>query len=68
MHLTLWSLFKFINCVLMIDNHWNSKENIRNFFDSFAASKGFDPLLCENWYSVTQQAVLKAKVCVFVSC
>eukprot|EP00026_Physarum_polycephalum_P003096 Phypoly_transcript_03105.p1 GENE.Phypoly_transcript_03105~~Phypoly_transcript_03105.p1 ORF type:complete len:513 (+),score=72.19 Phypoly_transcript_03105:641-2179(+) len=32
--------------------HWtsNENENSRKFFDDFASSKNFDPLVAENWY------------------
>lgn len=30
--------------------------------DEFAAKKGFDPLIPENWYSVTREEIEAAKV------
>jgi len=37
------------------------KENRKLFFDQFATSKGFDPLVCENWYTVTGKSIAKTK-------
>jgi hypothetical protein len=38
------------------------EKNRREFFDSFAASSGFDPLSAEKWYSVTKQQLMAHKV------
>lgn len=37
-------------------------KNRRNFFDSFAMKKGFDPLVPNNWYSVSLKAIKAHKV------
>ena len=34
----------------LLGKYWNSIENRRKAFDQFAASRGFDPLVVENWY------------------
>ncbi len=34
--------------------------NRRNFFDTFASSKNFDPLDPEKWYSVTKSEIRRA--------
>jgi hypothetical protein len=38
-------------------NQWSVPENRRAFFDNFAASKNFSPLVAENWYNVTVEEV-----------
>eukprot|EP00026_Physarum_polycephalum_P001288 Phypoly_transcript_01289.p1 GENE.Phypoly_transcript_01289~~Phypoly_transcript_01289.p1 ORF type:complete len:982 (+),score=115.84 Phypoly_transcript_01289:110-3055(+) len=35
---------------------WHDVGNRRKFFDDFAASQGFDPLLPQNWYSVKRRS------------
>eukprot|EP00026_Physarum_polycephalum_P001103 Phypoly_transcript_01104.p1 GENE.Phypoly_transcript_01104~~Phypoly_transcript_01104.p1 ORF type:complete len:992 (-),score=189.41 Phypoly_transcript_01104:668-3643(-) len=37
--------------------YYSSKKIQRSFLDSFAAQNGFDPLVAENWYSVTVPAM-----------
>jgi hypothetical protein len=39
--------------IFPLEHHYSNKENIKQFFDDFASSNGFDPLIAENWYSVT---------------
>lgn len=36
--------------------------NRRQFFEEFAAKKGFNPLSAENWYSVNRKDILKKRV------
>eukprot|EP00026_Physarum_polycephalum_P003660 Phypoly_transcript_03673.p1 GENE.Phypoly_transcript_03673~~Phypoly_transcript_03673.p1 ORF type:complete len:675 (+),score=95.36 Phypoly_transcript_03673:213-2237(+) len=38
--------------------HWSDRANRKQFFDAFARENHFDPLVSENWYSVSRQAVL----------
>lgn len=44
--------------------YWYSKKenNVRRFFEEYAQSNGFDPLVPDNWYSVSRQSVLDTKV------
>jgi hypothetical protein len=35
-------------------------EQQRNFFDEFAKSKNFDPLIIANWYDITVREIVKA--------
>eukprot|EP00026_Physarum_polycephalum_P000662 Phypoly_transcript_00663.p1 GENE.Phypoly_transcript_00663~~Phypoly_transcript_00663.p1 ORF type:complete len:1097 (+),score=133.55 Phypoly_transcript_00663:927-4217(+) len=46
---------------ILPSGHWNEIRNHREFFDNFALSRGFEPLVAKNWYSVTQQQVLETK-------
>lgn len=39
------------------------KHNRKAFFDSFAKENDFDPLVAENWYSVTGEKINRQKVC-----
>lgn len=34
------------------ENYWSEESNKKLFFDDFAASNNFDPLIAKNWYSV----------------
>lgn len=36
---------------------WKDMNNQREFFDSFAAERNFDPLIPENWYSFTKRDI-----------
>jgi hypothetical protein len=42
------------------------EENTRLFFDDYAKAHGFDPLVAENWYSITRQKVLAFRVISFI--
>jgi hypothetical protein len=44
--------------------HWtiDDGKNLRLFFDEFARRRNFDPLVPENWYSISQPAVMSEKV------
>ena len=50
----------------LLGGHWNEIQNRREFFDNFALSHGFDPLVPQHWYPVTQQQVLETKVWLFL--
>eukprot|EP00026_Physarum_polycephalum_P001152 Phypoly_transcript_01153.p1 GENE.Phypoly_transcript_01153~~Phypoly_transcript_01153.p1 ORF type:complete len:800 (+),score=123.64 Phypoly_transcript_01153:87-2486(+) len=41
--------------------YWHNPKNRRNFLNSFAKSREFDPLIAENWYSITKDAILTEK-------
>jgi hypothetical protein len=43
--------------------YWNTRngQNIREFFENFAKSREFDPLVVENWYSLSTE-FMKLKV------
>jgi hypothetical protein len=41
---------------------WDVASNRKEFFDKFAVSKGLDPLRASDWYQVSQQDILDAKV------
>lgn len=43
---------------------WTKPENRRLFFDEFAKSRGFDPLLASNWYDFISDDFIKIKVCI----
>jgi hypothetical protein len=38
-------------------------DNIRAFLDSFAKSHNMDPLVAENWYSITRETFITTEVC-----
>jgi hypothetical protein len=46
---------------------WKLAENRRRFFENFAKTNGFDPLIAEAWYSQPSEKILSAKVHVFLS-
>ena len=46
-----------------IGSYWHDLNNRKSFFDDFAKSKGFDPLLPENWYKIPRDEVIEYKVC-----
>lgn len=42
--------------------YWNNAQNRRKFFDDFAAKRGFDALIAENWYPIQQKDIIAVKV------
>ncbi len=42
-----------------LGNYWRSTENQRKFFTEFAARKGFDPLVSENWDNIKIEDIIK---------
>ncbi len=44
--------FIYLFTFAFIVNYWSDAHNRKNFFIEFAAQKGFDPLLAENWENV----------------
>lgn len=48
---------------LNLERYWQVVSNRRNFFITLAQAKGFDPLVAENWYSISEKTMLEFKVC-----
>jgi hypothetical protein len=44
-------------------SYWLNMENRREFFESFAKEKAFNPLVASNWHSVDFKALMTHKVC-----
>jgi len=42
-------------------SHWQNAINRRKFFEDFAHSKGFDPLIPENWYAIPMEQIQHIK-------
>eukprot|EP00026_Physarum_polycephalum_P002139 Phypoly_transcript_02143.p1 GENE.Phypoly_transcript_02143~~Phypoly_transcript_02143.p1 ORF type:complete len:817 (+),score=78.77 Phypoly_transcript_02143:221-2671(+) len=42
-------------------NYWSNLDNRRNFFVTFAESKGFNPLIPDPWYSISYEMVYAHK-------
>lgn len=47
---------------LVLDSFWKDLRNRKQFFDEFSVSKRFNPLIPEEWYSVTANDVKKFEV------
>lgn len=45
-----------------IENYWKQPKHHLEFFKLFAARNGFDPLVPDNWHSVSQQQIFEQKV------
>ena len=43
-------------------HYWKNTQNIKAWFDDFAKTKGFDPLIADNWYHVAREDIYGAKV------
>jgi hypothetical protein len=59
-----------IDFFYILERYYQNKDNVKRYFDEFAASKGFDSLIPENWYSFTS-ADLKEVIssdCLQISC
>lgn len=42
--------------------YWTNTNNARRFFDDYASANGFDPLITENWYSISTKDIENQKV------
>lgn len=51
-----------INSHLLLGNFWRDANNRRHFFDQLAKKKGFDPLIPDNWYSLSKATMISEKV------
>jgi hypothetical protein len=47
---------------LPVENKWRYAANRRLFMDEYAASKGFDPLVPDNWYNIKGDDIIEAQV------
>lgn len=54
MHQTVWAPPIAVNYAL--------PEQRKQFFDSYAKTRGFDPLVPENWYNISQANILETQV------
>jgi hypothetical protein len=61
----LFFLF-FSKLIFLSSAPWSDRENRREFFEKYAQSCGFDPLVPENWYSVPKQTILALKVLIII--
>eukprot|EP00026_Physarum_polycephalum_P002997 Phypoly_transcript_03006.p1 GENE.Phypoly_transcript_03006~~Phypoly_transcript_03006.p1 ORF type:complete len:734 (+),score=100.03 Phypoly_transcript_03006:377-2578(+) len=62
----LMSLFPEVPFVLskfknFVHGYWKSRQNRKDFFDSYAKKLGFDPLIASNWYSVSHDDIAAEK-------
>lgn len=48
--------------MLPLGTHWSDVNNRKRFFMEFAESRGFDPLVPENWSNITPAIIFAAKV------
>eukprot|EP00026_Physarum_polycephalum_P000419 Phypoly_transcript_00420.p1 GENE.Phypoly_transcript_00420~~Phypoly_transcript_00420.p1 ORF type:complete len:1013 (+),score=147.72 Phypoly_transcript_00420:21-3059(+) len=46
---------------IITENKWRNPLNRRKFMDEYAAKKGFDPLIPENWYTIKGDDVVEAQ-------
>jgi hypothetical protein len=46
-----------------IENYWMEEKNRRGFFETYAQQMGFNPLIAQNWYSVTDRSFVGLRVC-----
>ena len=53
----------FVNHFAGNVQYWDSAKNRRRLFDRIAEENMFDPLLPENWYSLSPKLFLAHKVC-----
>lgn len=51
----------------LTETQYANETNRRRFFEEFAASKGFDPLIASNWYPVAKEDVKSLKVSFLIS-
>jgi hypothetical protein len=48
--------------LFITDNFWTFSSNRKLFFKEFAKSRGFDPLIPENWHHITRYDIVVFKV------
>jgi len=46
-----------------VTGDWNNVAVRRDFFDNFAASRAFNPLVVDNWYTISKKDILTKIVC-----
>jgi hypothetical protein len=46
------SLLSFSSYFYYLESRWHSVFNRKKWFDDFARSRGFDPLIASNWYKM----------------
>lgn len=67
-----FNIFNFVdNTSKIFGSHkpggfWNSTENIRLFLEKYARKMNFDPLIPDNWYTVTHTEIMTEKVIFFL--
>ena len=62
-------LFVYIFLFLVNDSFvatWKNRVYRKSFFDKFAKSQGFDPLVAKNWYNVTLSQIKQQKVYIYI--
>lgn len=47
--------------VLLLEGFWSDLKNRKAYFDKYAERHGFDPLVPENWYSISSLNIFKEK-------
>jgi hypothetical protein len=58
------TIYKTKNVITFYEEYlWADLQKRRRFFENFAKDNGFDPLVATNWYGVSQERILSAKVC-----
>ena len=60
--LTIFSFLFVCFTDSLLAGYWNDSDNQRSFFLSFAKTKGFDPLIPSNWYTINAEEILQLKV------
>lgn len=48
--------------MILAENYWNKPAHIKEFLDSFASKRGFDPLHAENWYTISKEDLKREEV------
>ena len=46
----------------IIESPWNDIQKVRQFFDAYAKTTGFDPLIPDNWYQMSTKGLKTVKV------
>ena len=54
--------------MVFLERYFHNKDNVKKHFDEFAASKGFDPLVAENWYSFTAVELREVSSQLYIFC
>lgn len=60
----IFCLLSVCRIILMdgLANYWQDLQNRRIFLENYARTNNFDPLISENWYSLTREKLLRSEV------
>lgn len=62
-----FSAFLVLLLEFITDKHYEDVDNRKNIFLDYAKQKGFNPLIPEHWYSITNNSLRSVQVCAAIT-